>query len=55
MVSVSLMNGLSEKVSDDGGNKLRVPSGEPFRVKTAGHSVVANVHANQPCELQSSG
>ena len=62
VAGVSLMNGLSENVSEDGldppeegGKELRVPSGEPSGVKTAGRSVVADVRANRPCVLRSRG
>ena len=56
------MKGLSENASDDGldpteddGKELRVPSGEPSGVKTAGRSVVADVRVNRPCELRIRG
>ena len=53
MAGVSLRNGLSKNVIDDGldlpeegGGELRVPSREPSGVKTAGRSVAADVHVN---------
>jgi hypothetical protein len=56
------LNGLSEKVSedtldplDDDGNELRVPSGEPSGVRTAGCSVVVGARVNRPCELRIRG
>jgi hypothetical protein len=61
MAGVLLVKGLSENVSDDrldpedGVKELRVPSGEPSGVKTAGRSVVADVHTNQPCWLRTFG
>jgi hypothetical protein len=59
VAGVSLMDGLSESVSDDSldllddsGNESRVPSGEPSGVKMAGRSVLAvEVHMNWPCVL----
>ena len=62
MAGVLLMNGLSENVSEDGldppeegGKELRVLSGEPSGVKTAGCSLVADVCENQPCVLRNHG
>ena len=62
MAGVSLINGLSENVIDDGldppeegGRESRVPSGEPSGVKTAGRSVVVGGRANRPCWLRSRG
>ena len=62
VAGVSLRNGLSENVIDDGldppeegGGELRVPSGEPSGVKTAGCSVAADVRVNRPCVLRSRG
>ena len=62
VAGVSLINGLSENVIDDGldppeegGRESRVPSGEPSGVKTAGRSVVVDGRANRPCWLRSRG
>jgi hypothetical protein len=50
---MSFVKGLSENVSDnrldlikDGGNEMRVLSGEPLGVKMAGRSIIADVCVN---------